>query len=302
MLTVISELLSRNDNFVAYAVYNTRTMTVAQQTKTPLKTQNVAVRLVRDEAELEAAQELRYNVFYKEYGALPSDEMRALERDFDKYDPYAEHLVVTDIIDDKETIVGTYRLMRQEGADKVGQFYSSDEYDLSPLHDSKLKLLELGRSCVMPQYRARPVIQLLWQGIAEYITANDIDIMFGCASFHNADIDNLAPALSYLHHFHKAPAEICPRAVKGRYINMDLMEKDDLNVKAVFSDLPPLIKGYLRVGASIGDGAVIDPQFNTTDVCIVAQTKLVTDRYRKHYNLDKDLSVVKTDPLRSDDQ
>ena len=267
-------------------------MTLAQTAKSPLKTHNVTVRLARDEDEVKAAQELRYQVFYKEYGALPNDEMRKLERDFDQYDPHAKHLVVTDVVDGDETIVGTYRLMAQDGADKVGQFYSSDEYDLSPLVNSKLKLLELGRSCVMPQYRARPVIQLLWQGIAEYITDNDIDVMFGCASLHSTDIDALAPALSYMHHFHRAPEDICPRAVKGRYINMNLMEKDDLNVKAVFSDLPPLIKGYLRVGAAIGDGAVIDHQFNTTDVCIVAQTNLVTDRYRKHYKIDKDLDVV----------
>ena len=267
-------------------------MTLAQTAKSPLKTHNGTVRLARDEDEVKAAQELRYHVFYKEYGALPTDEMRKLERDFDQYDPHAKHLVVTDVVDGDETIVGTYRLMAQDGADKVGQFYSSDEYDLSPLVNSKLKLLELGRSCVMPQYRARPVIQLLWQGIAEYITDNDIDVMFGCASLHSTDIDALAPALSYMHHFHRAPEDICPRAVKGRYINMNLMEKDDLNVKAVFSDLPPLIKGYLRVGAAIGDGAVIDHQFNTTDVCIVAQTNLVTDRYRKHYKIDKDLDVV----------
>lgn len=267
-------------------------MTLAQTIKTPLRTNNVAVRLVQDESEIIAAQELRYNVFYKEYGALPTDEVRKLERDFDKYDPHAKHLIVTDIIDGKEQIVGTYRLMERDGANKVGQFYSSDEYDLSPLLNSDLKLLELGRSCVMPQYRARPVIQLLWQGIAEYINNNDIDILFGCASLHSTDIDALAPALSYLHHYHPAPEEICPRAVKGRYINMNLMEKDDIDAKAAFSDLPPLIKGYLRVGAVIGDGAVIDHQFNTTDVCIVAQTGLVTDRYRKHYKIDKELGTV----------
>lgn len=271
-------------------------MTLAQP-KTPLKTNDVAIRLARDEGEVKAAQSLRYNVFYKEYGAVPSDEMRQLERDFDEYDPHADHLVVTDIVDGKEKIVGTYRLMMREGAEKVGHFYSSGEYDLSLLLNSNMKLLELGRSCVMPQYRARPVIQLLWQGIADYIADNDIDIMFGCASLHNTDIDNLAPALSYLHHYHRAPDDICPRAVKGRYINMNLMEKDVLNVKAVFSDLPPLIKGYLRVGAAIGDGAVIDPQFNTTDVCIVAQTKLVTDRYKKHYErkIEKEFGVVESD-------
>lgn len=264
------------------------------QPKAPLKTNNVTVRLARDAREIQAAQALRYNVFYKEYGAIPSAEMKKLERDFDQYDPHADHLVVTDILDGREVMVGTYRLLQKEGADAVGQFYSSDEYDLSPLLNSNLKLLELGRSCVMPQYRARPVIQLLWQGIADFIAAHDIDIMFGCASLHSTDIDNLVPALSYLHHFHRAPDSICPRALKSRYINMNMMDKDVLDAKAIFSDLPPLIKGYLRVGASIGDGAVIDPQFNTTDVCIVAQTRLVTDRYKKHYErkIEKEFGTV----------
>ena len=138
-------------------------MTLAQP-KTPLKTNDVAIRLARNEDEVKAAQSLRYDVFYKEYGAVPSDEMRQLERDFDAYDPHADHLVVTDIVDGKEKIVGTYRLMMREGAEKVGQFYSSGEYDLSLLLNSEMKLLELGRSCVMPQYRARPVIQLLCRG------------------------------------------------------------------------------------------------------------------------------------------
>lgn len=252
---------------------------------------NVKVRLAKTEEELQAAQNLRYQVFYKEFGAIPSNDMKKLERDFDEYDPVADHLIVTDNIDGKEKIVGTYRLLNEKAAQKHGHFYSSNEYDLSSLINSEYSLLELGRSCVMPSYRAGPVLQLLWQGIADYVSTHNIDIMFGCASLHSTDIDALAAPLSYLHHHHLAVRHLRPRAVEGRYIDMNIIPPDDIDTKAVFSDLPPLIKGYLRIGAMIGDGAVIDPQFNTTDVCIIAQSHMVTARYRKHYErkIEKDI-------------
>lgn len=244
---------------------------------------SIKVRLITDEAELHAAQNLRYNVFYKEFGAVPSNDMINLERDFDEFDQVADHLIVTDIIDDKEVIVGTYRLMTHDKARKFGKFYSSSEFNLDKLMDSGLNLMELGRSCVMPNYRAGPVLQLLWQGIADYVSDNNIDIMFGCASLHGTDIPALAQQLSYMYHYHLVEEEIRPRALENRYINMNIVPKDDIDIKAAFTALPPLLKGYLRVGSLIGDGAVIDRQFNTTDVCIVAQSHKVTARYRKHY-------------------
>jgi putative hemolysin len=243
----------------------------------------VSVRLVKNQSEIEAAQRLRYDVFYNEYGAIADEEMAASRMDIDEYDQYADHLVVVDSSTGQDVIIGTYRLLQQDAAEKVGGFYSSNEYDLQPLLSSGQKLLELGRSCVLAPYRTRPVLGLLWQGIADYITDHDIDLMFGCASLHSTDIKSISKPLSYLHHFHRSPQALRPRAVKGRYINMNIIPQEDVNARRVFAELPPLIKGYLRVGASIGDGAVIDEQFNTTDVCIMMQTHLVTDRYRKHY-------------------
>ncbi len=261
---------------------------------------NVSVRLVQDEKELQAAQNLRYQVFYKEFGAIPSNDMKKLERDFDEYDPIADHLVVTDNIDGKEVIVGTYRLMSDKAAQKHGHFYSSTEYDIKPLLDSGYTLLELGRSCVMPSYRAGSVLQLLWQGIADYVSTHNIDIMFGCASLHSTDIDALAQPLSYLYHHHLAVRHLRTKALEDRYIDMNILPPEEINTKAVFSDLPPLIKGYLRVGAMIGDGAVIDPQFNTTDVCIIAQSHMVTSRYRKHYErkIDKEIPGAQDSKLK----
>lgn len=245
--------------------------------------ETVSVRLAQNADEIHAAQALRYKVFYEEYGAIADANMRASKLDIDQYDEYADHLVVVDSSSGAEKIVGTYRLLQKGGAREVGQFYTEGEYNISPLISSEQSLLELGRSCVEKNFRTRPVLQLLWQGIADYISEHDIDIMFGCASLHSTDIKSISKPLSYLHHYHLAPENLRPRAIKGRYINMDIIPQADFNARRVFAELPPLIKGYLRVGATIGDGAVIDEQFNTTDVCIIVQTHMVTDRYKKHY-------------------
>lgn len=249
----------------------------------PIKTDQIIVRLAQTQGEIEAAQRLRYQVFYEEYAAKPDAHMAATKLDIDDYDEFADHLVVIDQSGGREQIIGTYRLLRQELADKYGKFYSSAEYDLERLINSDASLLELGRSCVLPEYRTRPVLQLLWQGIADFVAENKVDLMFGCASLHSTDIKSISQPLSYLYHYHLAPEHLRARAVKGRYINMNIVPKEELERRKVFSNLPPLIKGYLRVGATIGDGAVIDEQFNTTDVLIIVQTHEVTSRYRKHY-------------------
>ncbi len=243
------------------------------------------VRLARNAKEVEEAQKLRYRVFYDEYGAKPCPKMAAQKRDFDDFDEIADHLIV--LVKDEQTgaekIVGTYRLLRQNIAKKHGNFYSSGEYNLDNLLNSNQFLLELGRSCVLAEYRTKPILNLLWQGIADYITDHNIDLLFGCASFQGVDINEIAGQLSYLHHFHSTPEDMRPIALQDQHIDMNIVPKDTINERRVFASLPPLIKGYLRLGASIGEGAVIDHQFNTIDVCIVVQTSLMTDRYRKYY-------------------
>ncbi len=253
-----------------------------QPHSTQANTGGVVVRFAETPEEIEAAQRLRYKVFYQEYAAIPDELTARDEIDRDNFDDYADHLIAVDRAANDE-VVGTYRLLRREKAEKCGGFYSSGEYDLSPILNSTMSVLELGRSCVMPEYRSRPVLQLLWQGIADYIARHNIDLMFGCASLTSTDVASIAAPLSYLHHFHIAPEALRPRAVKGRYINMNLVPKDELNPRQAFAALPPLIKGYLRIGATIGDGAVIDSQFGTTDVCIIVQTHTLPDRYRAHY-------------------
>jgi putative hemolysin len=247
--------------------------------------EKITVRLASSPSEIEAAQRIRYKVFYEEYKAVADEKAAAAHMDVDDYDAVADHLVVLDesLPPGPSRIVGTYRLLRRAVADKFGEFYTSGEYDIAPLLDSGAHLLELGRSCVLPPYRTRPVLQKLWQGIAHYVAEHKIGLMFGCASLHGTDVDALAPQLSYLYHYHLATPELRARALESRYVEMNRVPKDQIDVKKVFTSLPPLVKGYMRLGASVGDGAVIDPQFNTTDVCIVMPTHLVTQKYFKHY-------------------
>jgi putative hemolysin len=250
-----------------------------------LRAGNLGLRVAETAAEIEAAQALRYRVFYEEMGAHADAATQAARMDQDAYDPVADHLLVLDhdLGHGAEAVVGTYRLIRRRAADRVGGFYSAAEYDIAPLLAFEGEVMELGRSCVAPAYRTRGTLQLLWRGIAAFVFRHRIDLMFGCASLPGTDLDALAPQLGYLHANHLAPPALRPRAVADRYVAMDRLAPGALNMRAALASLPPLVKGYLRLGGFVGDGAVIDQQFNTTDVCIVVKTDLVTDKYFRHY-------------------
>jgi putative hemolysin len=250
-----------------------------------LRAGNIGVRVAKTEAEIDAAQRLRFGVFYGEMGAEPSAAVRALGRDVDAFDAVADHLLVVDhsIGPGPEGVVATYRLIQQDAAESIGRFYSDDEYDISMLASFPGKLLELGRSCVAPDYRGRAVMQLLWRGIAAYVYRHQIDLMFGCASLPSTNPDEWAAELTYLYHNHLAPPAIRPRALADRYVDMVRMNPADLDNRRTLATLPPLIKGYLRLGGFVGDGAVIDHSFNTTDVAVIVKTDLVTEKYYRHY-------------------
>jgi putative hemolysin len=245
----------------------------------------LGVRLAATAAEIDAAQALRYRVFYDEMGAAPSADAVATLRDRDEFDAVADHLLVVDheLGSGADGVVGTYRLIRREAAQKVGRFYSSDEYDISPITSFAGGVLELGRSCVDAGHRGRAVMQLLWRGIAAYIQLYEIAIMFGCASLNGTDPDAVGPELTYLYWHHLAPPALRPRALPERYVDMRRTDLATLDPARASQGLPPLIKGYLRLGGFVGDGAVIDTQFNTVDVAIVVKADLITDRYSKHY-------------------
>jgi putative hemolysin len=248
-----------------------------------LRSGNLGVRLAQSAVDIDAVQTLRYRVFYHEMGATPDQATLQSCRDSDRFDAIADHLMVIDHDLPTGGVVGTYRLIRQEAAAQLGQFYSADEYDLSALERFAGRKLELGRSCVDAAYRSRAVMQLLWRGIAAYVFQHQIDLMFGCASLPGTDLDALAGDLTYLYENHLAPPEIRPRALPARYVDMRRLGKDAINTKRVLGELPPLIKGYLRLGGFVGVGAVFDEQFITTDIAVVVQTDLVTEKYYKHY-------------------
>ncbi|HEV7268044.1 MAG TPA: GNAT family N-acyltransferase [Falsiroseomonas sp.] len=250
-----------------------------------LRAGNLGLRLAEGAAELDAAQALRFRVFYEEMGARADPGTAAARRDADAFDAVADHLVVLDhdFGSGPEAVVGTYRLIRRAGAARLGRFYSESEYDISRLLDWPGEVLELGRSCVAPPYRTRGTLQLLWRGIAAFVFRHRIDLMFGCASLPGTDLDALAPQLSYLHANHLAPPALRPRAIERLCVAMDRLPIGAVDMKAAVVALPPLVKGYLRLGGFVGDGAVIDQQFNTTDVCVVVKTDLITDKYFRHY-------------------
>lgn len=250
-----------------------------------LRAGNLGVRLAVAADELDAAQALRYRVFYQEMGAEADAATAAHGRDADAFDAVADHLLVVDhdLGDGASGVVGTYRLIRQDAAAKLGRFYSADEYDISVFDHFPGVKLELGRSCTAAAYRSRSVMQLLWRGIAAYVFHHGVDLMFGCASLVGTDPDALADELTYLATHHLAPEAIRPRAVESRYVPMLRRDPAALDARQALMRLPPLIKGYLRLGGFVGDGAVIDRQFNTTDIAVVVQTDLVTDKYYRHY-------------------
>ena len=251
------------------------------------------VRLAETEIEVEAAQRLRYRVFYEEMSALPSPDMREARRDFDHFDEFCDHLLVIDrsLIDEdgQPAVVGTYRLMRDVDASRAGGFYTSSEYDISPMLRGlppDTHLLELGRSCVLKAYRSKPAtMQLLWRGLMVFVARFSSDLMFGCASFAETDPKALALPLSYLHHYHPMPNAIRVRAIASQYVEMNLMPKEAVDPKEALRALPPLLKGYLRAGVCIGDGAVIDRQFGTTDVFIYCPVVGIDARYRSRFGM-----------------
>ena len=246
---------------------------------------NLGVRIATTDEERDAAQALRYRVFYEEMGARPDSRTERLKRDIDEFDEYADHLLVIDhaISSGARGVVGTYRLMQGDAARKLGKFYTSSEYDISPLTEFPGRLLEVGRSCVDMNYRGRAAMQLLWRGIASYIFLHRIEVLFGCASLPGTAPDALSAERPYLYHNHLAPPALRVRALPERRVEMLRADPQVLDHRRSLARLPPLIKGYLRLGGYVGDGAVIDEQFNTTDVAVLVKSELLADKYYRHY-------------------
>lgn len=250
------------------------------------------VRLTVSAKEVRRAQRVRYKVFFEEMSAVPGPLARLSRRDADAYDPICDHLVVLDhavprkpFRAPKPRVVGTYRLLRRDVADRHGGFYSAGEFAIAPLLEARpeARFLELGRSCVLKAYRTKRTVELLWQGLWAYVVEHRMDAMIGCASLEGTDPGILAPQLSYLHHHAASPAAWRVRALPGLLVPMDRVAREELDARAAFKALPPLVKGYLRAGATFGDGAVIDRAFGTTDVFVVMPVEAIQARYIHHF-------------------
>lgn len=242
---------------------------------------DLAVRLAGGADEIAEAQKLRYRVFYEELNARPDATAAAARIDADRFDGFCDHLIVTS----GSALVGTYRLLRQDVAEANGGFYTQGEFDIAPLvvAHPELRFLELGRSCVLKPFRTRPVVELLWQGIWNYVRHYRLDVMFGCASLKGTDADRHAATLTFLSRNCAAPPEWRVRALPHRYIEMNRLPAARIDPRTALKQLPPLLKGYLRLGCYIGEGAVIDDQFNTIDVLIVLPVSAIDARYFAHF-------------------
>lgn len=255
----------------------------------PITAGRFTLRLADSEADIAAAQRLRYRVFVEEMGAQASDEEHELRRERDEYDTVCDHLLLFDtfthIEDPLDQVVGVYRLLlgdRAMGESGPG-FYSATEYDLSVFDAYPGRVVELGRSCVAEKYRGGAAMQLLWMGLGQYITNLDIKLLFGCASFHGTNLEPMAHSLSHLHHNHLAPDELRPRTLDPYYESLDLMPATEVDTLKAMRGMPTLIKAYLRLGGMIGDGAYIDHEFRTVDVCVITETDQIAERYKSFY-------------------
>jgi putative hemolysin len=251
------------------------------------------VRLARKRGEIRRAQRLRYKVFYEEMSAVPDALAMLSRRDEDAFDAVFDHLLVIDRGDSNDgrrwrrsKVVGTYRVLRQEVADLYDGFYTQGEYDIAPLIQAKpdYSFMELGRSCVLKPYRNKRTLELLWQGVWSYVRENGVDVMLGCASFEGINPAEHAEALSFLYQTALAPEEWRVTAHHHLRVDMNMMPRERVNARRALKALPPLIKGYLRLGAYIGDGAVIDHQFGTTDVLIILPVEAIRTRYVVHFS------------------
>jgi len=254
---------------------------------------SLEARLTSKPKDIKRAQRLRYNVFYRDGAAIADAATMLARRDKDAYDKVCDHLLIIDQampypLHRKPPVVATCRLLGQEAAMRCSGFYSESEFEIATLLERQpnLRFLELGRACVQASHRSKRTVELLWHGIWSHVRQNNYDAMIGCGSLNGTDPDRLALQLSFLHHFARAPEQWRVAAHPSRRVEMNRMPKEAIDARAALRELPPLIKGYLRVGAMVGDGAVVDHQFGTTDVFMVMPVSNISARYIGHFGAD----------------
>lgn len=240
-----------------------------------------SVFLAREAEDIDSAQRLRHDVFYKEMGASETATL-VKGRDVDRFDDFAENLIVKDR--ERNLVVGTYRLLRRASAARCGSFYTEQEFDISPLKIVNGEILEVSRSCVAKDYRIQTVIGLLWRGLAEYILHYDVLYLFGCGSFHGTDLSEMEHGLSYLYYNNLSPESCRTRTLEQYFEPLRRLPKDKVDLRKAAQQIPALIRGYTRLGGGVGDGIFIDQEFNTVDVCVVVDSNCIKPKFAHHYN------------------
>lgn len=242
--------------------------------------------------EVRRAQKLRYRVFFEEGRAAPDPTARVLRRDVCRFDRVADHLIVVDKTrtyrDGAPRIVGVYRLLRQDVAERNFGFYSACEFDVDSLVARRpdMRFLEVGRACIAHTHRRKHVLELLWRGLWTYAQRHRIDAMIGCASLPGADSSVHAAAIAALAAGGGNPAwHVAPRADRID-TGAEGLGAEPIPPRALLRVLPPLVKGYWRLGATFSPSPVVDRAFNTTDLFVVMPLSEIEARYLQYFGVE----------------
>lgn len=253
-----------------------------------IKVRDFEVRLTRNKEERKQVRQLRYKVFVEEEGAGTTEEQRALGEEYDAYDRFAEYMAVFH----QGRVVGTYRIIDRNSAEKMGGFYTENEFNISKIKKYRGNIAEMSRACVDPAYRENAlVMRMLWAGLGEYIVRRKIGVLFGVASWVGTKPVKSAQAISYLYYNHLTPsrlrATVLPEkfaeGVNPKLSRMNILPREFIDESDARHEMTPLIKGYLRLGASFGKGVFVDAPFNSYDVFVMVETRKMDAAYQKHF-------------------
>ena len=248
----------------------------------PIIFKNFTIKIAESNFEIKKAQSLRYKIFFKEKKIKKKSFKFLLQRDYDFYDKISDHLIIIDNNREiRDNVIGTYRLLRGNCAKLYRGFYTEQEFDISNLKKnfSSKDILELGRSCIHPQYRSGIILKLLWQGISNYIKMYKIKILMGCASFHGTNPSKFKDEFSLLYESYRLPEDYDVKSLQSNEISFN----KNINHSTTLNKLPPLIKGYLRAGGMVSENFYIDKEFETIDYCVIMLTEKIVSRYQNKF-------------------
>ena len=248
----------------------------------PIIFKNFTIKIAESNFEIKKAQSLRYKIFFKEKKIKKKSFKFLLQRDYDFYDKISDHLIIIDNNREiRDNVIGTYRLLRGNCAKLYRGFYTEQEFDISNLKKnfSSKDILELGRSCVHPQYRSGIILKLLWQGISNYIKMYKIKILMGCASFHGTNPSKFKDEFSLLYKSYRLPEDYDVKSLQSNEISFS----KNINHSTILNKLPPLIKGYLKVGGMVSENFYIDKEFETIDYCVIMLIEKIVSRYQNKF-------------------